>query len=186
MTTVTDLQHLLAGSSHLQLVDVRSAGEFACGHIPGAVNIPLDGLESRLDDLSTDALLVLVCQRGSRAASAAMLLAERRKTTVLEGGTNAWSVAGLPLVKTSTARWALERQVRLIAGLLVLVATLLGLLVDARLYLLAGVVGAGQVFAAVTNFCPMGSLLLRMPWNQASSCGSRQTGTSCGTSSNKT
>jgi rhodanese-related sulfurtransferase len=181
MTTVIDLQHLLAGSSRPQLVDVRSASEFACGHIPGAVNIPLDQLESRVDDLSFDAaLLVLVCQRGSRAASAATLLAGRRKTTVLEGGTSAWSAAGLPLVKISKARWALERQVRLIAGQLVIVATLLGFLVDARLYLLAGVVGAGQVFAAVTDTCPMGSLLLRMPWNRASSRES-QTGTCCGT-----
>jgi rhodanese-related sulfurtransferase len=181
MTTVIDLQQLLASSSQLQLVDVRSAGEFACGHIPGAMNVPLDQLESRIGDLSSVALIVLVCQRGSRAASAATAIGDRRKTTVLEGGTSAWSDAGLPLVQTSKARWALERQVRLIAGLLVIGATLLGLLVDSRLYLFAAIVGAGQVFAAITDICPMGSLLLRMPWNKAGSCESQPTRTCCGT-----
>jgi len=180
MTTVPDLQHLRAGSSKLQLVDVRSAGEFASGHIPGAVNIPLDQLETRVEDLSADALIVLVCQRGSRAGSAATLLAGR-KTAVLEGGTSAWAAAGLPLVQSSAARWALERQVRFIAGLLVMIAIALGLLVDWRLYLLAGLVGAGQVFAALTDICPMGSLLLRMPWNKTRSCDQRQPGACCGT-----
>ncbi|HVP44226.1 MAG TPA: rhodanese-like domain-containing protein [Terriglobales bacterium] len=179
MATVSDLQKLCAGGSRPQIVDVRSAPEFCAGHIPGAVNIPLDQLESRLGDLAADALLVLVCQRGTRAAMAATLLNGCRRSTVLEGGTSAWSDAGLPLVRSVKMRWALERQVRLIAGLLVLTGAVLALLVDPRCLLLSGIVGLGLTFAGLTDICLMASVLTRMPWNRASVSGRPKVVASC-------
>lgn len=77
------------------LVDVRSSTEFASGHIPGAVNIPLDQIEARLDDLHPNLPTILICQSGKRARMAAGLLEPcRRQITVLEGGTEAWIEAG--------------------------------------------------------------------------------------------
>ena len=85
----------------------------------------------------------------------------------------AWAEAGLPVVRGGTGI-PLERQVRIAAGLLVLVGVLLGWLVNPGFYGLSAFVGAGLIYAGVTNRCGMGLLLARMPWNRsqnASSCG---------------
>ena len=151
-----------------QWIDVRSPGEFAAGHIPGAVNIPMDQIEARVDDLLPAAEIVLVCQAGKRARMVAGLLAPcRSDLTVLEGGTTAWAAAGLPLVASVKSRFSLERQVRLTAGLLVLTGVLLSLMVSQHWIYLAAFVGAGLTFAGLTDICPMAGLLIRMPWNRA-------------------
>jgi rhodanese-related sulfurtransferase len=62
---VSELQRNLPGVG--QLVDVRSASEFSAGHIPGAVNIPMDQIEGRLADLRPNVPVVLICQAGKRA-----------------------------------------------------------------------------------------------------------------------
>jgi rhodanese-related sulfurtransferase len=80
-------------------VDVRSGAEFASGHIPGAVNIPMDQIEARLGDLGLNFPIVLVCQSDKRARMTASLLEPcQRQITVLEGGTKAWIEADLPVV----------------------------------------------------------------------------------------
>lgn len=154
-----------------QLIDVRSASEFASGHIPGAVNIPMDQIEARLDDLQADAPLVLICQAGTRARMTASLLEPcQRRLTVLEGGTNAWLQAGLPVVASVKTRWSLERQVRLGAGLLVLTGVVLALTLNVRWLYLAGFVGFGLTLAGLTDICPMAIALGKMPWNGQSQC----------------
>ncbi len=155
----------------LQLIDVRSPSEFASGHIPGAVNIPIEQIEGRLADLEADRQILLVCQSGMRARIAAGMLANCRKNVaVLEGGTAAWIRAGLPVVASVKTRWSLERQVRLGAGLLVLVGVILGVLVSAYWLLLSGFVGMGLTFAGLTDICAMGILLGKMPWNRPRQC----------------
>jgi hypothetical protein len=130
------------------------------------VNIPLEQIEARLDDLIADNALVLLCQGGQRACLAAELLAGHRKdVTVLEGGTKAWIAAGQPVVVSAKTRWSLERQVRLGAGLLVLTGVLLALLVNPAWIYLAGFVGLGLTIAGATDICAMGILLGKMPWN---------------------
>lgn len=165
--------------STLRLIDVRSSSEFAAGHIPAAVNIPMDEIESRIADLNPQSRIVLVCQSGKRAAMTRDLLADHMKNlTVLTGGTSAWQQAGFPLVASTRSRWSLERQVRLGAGLLVLIAVLLGFLVHRGWFELAAFVGAGLVFAGATDFCAMASLLALLPWNRRGSskqsCGCRE------------
>jgi rhodanese-related sulfurtransferase len=151
-----------------QLVDVRSASEFAGGHLAGALNIPLDQVESRLADLDCHRPVVLICKSGLRSTIVCNLLQQLgRPALVLQGGTAAWQQAGFPLVRSVKTRWSLERQVRLIAGLLVATGALLALLVDIRWAFLSGFVGLGLTFAGVTDFCAMGKLLERMPWNRA-------------------
>ena len=154
-----------------QLVDVRSPSEFASGHIPGAVNIPMDQIEARLDDLHAGAPLVLICQAGTRARLTAALLEPcQRHITILEGGTNAWLQAGLPVVASVKTRWSLERQVRLGAGLLVLAGAVLALAVNPNWLYLSAFVGLGLTFAGLTDICPMGIALGKMPWNGRSHC----------------
>lgn len=154
-----------------QLVDVRSASEFASGHIPGAVSIPMDQIEARIGDLHADAPLVLICQAGTRARMTAGLLEPcQREIVVLEGGTNAWMQAGLPIVASVKTRWSLERQVRLGAGLLVLIGAVLALTVSLDWLFLSAFVGLGLTFAGLTDICPMGIALGKMPWNGRSHC----------------
>ncbi len=167
--TVSELRN--HPSPAVLLVDVRSGAEFASGHIPGAVNIPMDQIESRLGDLGLNLLIVLVCQSGKRAQMTAGLLEPcQRQITVLEGGTKAWIEADLPIVVSVKTRWSLERQVRLGAGLLVLTGAILALTVNPRWLFLCGFVGLGLTFAGLTDICAMGIILEKMPWNKLSQC----------------
>ncbi|KAA6458186.1 rhodanese-like domain-containing protein [Acidobacteria bacterium AB60] len=156
----------LAGCS-AQLIDVRSASEFACGHLPGAINIPLEQIEFRTPDLDRARPIVLVCQAGTRARLAARLLQpEFPNLTILLPGTAAWIREGNPAVCCTVSRWALERQVRLVAGLLVIAGVSLGIAVSPWFLIIAALVGCGLTFAGATNLCPMGELLARLPHNR--------------------
>lgn len=88
----------------------------------------------------------------------------------VEGGTLAWEGAGLPVVRGRRVI-SLERQVRIAAGALVVAGVLLGWLVHPAFLGLSAFVGAGLVFAGVTDTCGMGLLLARMPWNRIEKCG---------------
>jgi rhodanese-related sulfurtransferase len=161
-----ELKKILAERREPVLVDVRTASEYAAGHVPGAINIPIEQIEARLDDLSPGSQIVLVCQSGGRARLAAALLKSyRTDVTVLDGGTLAWMNAGFPVVVNTNTRWALERQVRLVAGVIVVVASVLAMAVSPHWGYLAGIVGLGLTFAGLTGICPMASLLCKMPWN---------------------
>ena len=131
----------------------------------------MDQIEARLDDLHASAPLVLICQAGTRARMTATLLEPcQRHITILEGGTNAWLQAGLPVVTSVKTRWSLERQVRLGAGLLVLAGAILALTLNVDWLYLCGFVGLGLTFAGLTDICAMGILLGKMPWNGRSHC----------------
>jgi rhodanese-related sulfurtransferase len=158
-------------SAQAQLIDVRSPSEFASAHIPGAVNIPMDQIESRLADLSSTSPIILICQMGKRARMTAALLDPcRLQISVLDGGTNAWIQAGLPVVTSVKTRWSLERQVRLGAGLLVLTGAALALTVNPRWLFLSAFIGLGLTFAGLTDLCPMAEILGKMPWNARAHC----------------
>ena len=85
---------------------------------------------------------------------------------VVEGGTQAWVAAGLPVVKGSKSAISIERQVRIGAGILVLTGVILGSLIHPAFFGLSAFIGAGLVFAGVTNWCGMGLLLAKAPWNR--------------------
>jgi hypothetical protein len=110
--------------------------------------------------------LVLTCESGKRAEIVAGWLGGR-DVTLLEGGTRAWRNAGYPLIGCAPCRWTIERQVRLIAGLIVLAGTLLAVFINARWIYLAMLVGAGLTFAGLSNICGMGILLAKLSWNAA-------------------
>ncbi len=152
-------------ATHGKLIDVRSAAEFAVGHIPGAVNVPMEQVEMRMADIGSGPVF-LVCEAGTRARIVAGWLEGRQFVSVLSGGTAAWRHAGWPLVACASSRWTLERQVRLTAGLMVFIATLLAVLANLKWVYLAMFVGAGLTFAGATNICGMAVVLARMPWNR--------------------
>lgn len=111
--------------------------------------------------------VVLVCQAGTRAHLAAELLQHHGKhLVILEGGTGAWIKASNPAVCCTASRWALERQVRLIAGLLVILCVALGVTVSPLFLILAAFIGCGLTFVGTTDICPMGEILARLPWNR--------------------
>ena len=157
-----------AANRPAQLVDVRSTTEFAAGHMPGAFNIPLDQIELRMADLAGSGPVVLVCQGGTRSRIALELLAGHdRDLKMLDGGTDAWIKSGHPVIRNTVGRWALERQVRLVAGLLAATGTLLGVTVSLWWLVVPAFVGCGLTFAGVSGICPMGEMLARLPWNRA-------------------
>ncbi|MBI3476103.1 MAG: rhodanese-like domain-containing protein [Acidobacteria bacterium] len=174
--TASSLYSHSNGPAELQWIDVRSATEYSSGHVPRAVNIPMDQIEARLDDLLPNVPVLLICQSGKRARMVAGLLEPCRKdVSVLEGGTAAWRSAGLPLVVNTKSRWSLERQVRLVAGLLILTALLLAAAISPYWLGLAAFVGLGLTFAGATDLCLTAALLLKLPWNRSRSTAVTQT-----------
>jgi hypothetical protein len=127
----------------------------------------MEQVEARTADLGSGPV-VMICEAGTRAAIVANWLDGRQPVSVLSGGTAAWRKAGLPLVACAPCRWTLERQVRLAAGLIVLVASLLAVTLNPRWVYLAMFVGAGLTFAGATDICGMAVVLARMPWNKDS------------------
>ncbi|WP_405495820.1 rhodanese-like domain-containing protein [Streptomyces sp. NBC_00096] len=164
-----------AHSRHAEfvIVDVRTPGEYASGHLPGALNVPLDRIAGSLDELrlaAGDKELLLVCASGTRSENAARTLARHGiAATSLTGGTSSWSAQGHPLDYPAQGRrrvWAMERQVRLTAGAVVLLGLLLGLLVHPAFELLSAAIAAGLVFSALTDTCGMAVVLGRLPFNR--------------------
>jgi len=95
------LQEMASGRNDLLVLDVRSAKEFAEGHLPGAVNISHDELESRLAELDArrDSEVVVYCRSGRRAEIALDLLSKAGfgRLSHLEGDYLAWSAAQRPV-----------------------------------------------------------------------------------------
>jgi len=152
-----------------QLIDVRTPGEFETAHIAGSTNIPLDTLRRNGAAVAaglSGGPVVLVCRSGRRARDAAEALCRAGVSgvTVLDGGVVAWQHAGFA-VERGRPRWELERQVRLVAGLIVL-AAVLGSIAVPWLKWVAAAVGGGLVLAAITDTCALGMLLAKLPYNR--------------------
>lgn len=166
--TARQLLELVERGEQVQLVDVRDPGEFAESHIPSAVNIPMDEAESRIEDLRQREQVVLICQGGARAEMTCGLLAPHHPNVlVLQGGTDAWQEAGLPVVGNRRARLPLMRQVQVVVGPLALAGSLLAVFVNPLWAIVPAVIGAGLTVAGTTGFCGMAKLLGLMPWNRA-------------------
>jgi rhodanese-related sulfurtransferase len=161
----------LAQQHPVDLIDVRTPAEFREVHAPMARNVPLDSLDphavmSQRNGTASQPLYV-ICRTGNRAAKACekFLAAGYTNVVNVEGGTEAWQAAGLPVVRGKKTI-SLERQVRIAAGFLVLLGAVLALVVHPWFAALAGLVGAGLMFAGITDTCGMAMLLARMPWNR--------------------
>ncbi|TLQ47556.1 rhodanese-like domain-containing protein [Streptomyces marianii] len=157
----------------LTVIDVRTPGEYAGGHLPGALNIPLDQIRRALPDIRQAAArgdVLVVCASGARSENACRTLAAHGvASATLSGGTAAWAAEGNELQRpegASRATWSMERQVRFTAGTLVLVGLLLGFLVHPAFLLVSAVIAGGLVFSALTDTCGMAAMLARLPHNR--------------------
>jgi rhodanese-related sulfurtransferase len=164
------LADLRSAGKNVELLDVRTPVEFREVHVDFARNLPLDRLDPQAIQAEREGAagepLYVICRSGSRGKQACEKLAAAGLRVVnVEGGTQAWDAAGLPVVRGKKAI-SLERQVRIVAGCLVLVGAVLAITVHPYFAGLSAFVGAGLMFAGITDTCGMAMLLARMPWNQ--------------------
>lgn len=177
----SELHTIRQNTPGARLLDVRTPAEHARVHVPGVELVPLDKLDA--DQLATqrgiskDEPVYILCHSGTRAKQAAEKLtrAGYNDCQVVEGGTSAWADAGLPVNRGSSRVISLDRQVRITIGTVVVTGVVLGYLVNPAFFLLSGFMGAGLVFAGVTDWCGLAILMAKLPWNQ------RIEGTSCST-----
>jgi rhodanese-related sulfurtransferase len=165
-TTVDEARATL-NSSIGQLIDVREYSEFATEHVAGATLVPLSDFDQNLSQIDRERPVYLMCRSGKRAVQAAERLANLgfKELRVIDGGMQAWAARGYPIERGTNRVWSLERQVRFAAGLIILGGVFLSL-ISPWFILIAGFIGAGLTFSAVTDTCGMGMMLARMPWNQ--------------------
>ena len=173
MNTITphQLNDRLQNGEKLHLLDVRTPSEHAEVHVPGVELVPLDRLDAdglAVKGFARNEPVFLFCRTGSRAKQAAQQLEKSgfSQCHVVEGGTVAWAEAGLPVNRGTTTVMSLERQVRIAAGAIVLAGALLAQFVAPAFIWLSGFVGAGLMFAGITDTCAMGMLISKLPWNQ--------------------
>jgi len=165
------VQALLAGGRGVVIVDVRTPAEYAKVHATGTKSVPLD----QIDPVALAALrkgdepLYVICHSGARAAKACQKLLDAGIANVLsiEGGMVAWEQAGLPVVRGAGKVISLERQVRIAAGILVLIGAVLAWTVHPAFVGLSAFIGAGLMFAGITDTCGLAMVLAKMPWNRA-------------------
>ncbi len=159
------LNEILQQGKPIRLLDVRTPAEYAEIHIEKSDLMPLDRLDSA--SVKSSGSCVLVCRSGKRAEQACQKLktAGCDNLAILEGGVLAWEQAGFPVIRGRKAI-SLERQVRIAAGLMVLTGVVLGTWLHPAFYGLSAFVGAGLTFAGITDWCGMGLLLAKAPWNQ--------------------
>ncbi|MFK0258876.1 rhodanese-like domain-containing protein [Streptomyces sp. NPDC090445] len=167
-----DADQVRSRLDELIVLDVRTPGEYAAGHIPGALNVPLDQLRHALPEIRHAARrgdILAVCASGARSEEACRALAAHGITAAtLAGGTGAWAAGGHALRRpahTPRTAWSMDRQVRLTAGAVVLTGLALGRVRPAFRLASAGVAG-GLVFSALTDTCGMAALLAKLPHNR--------------------
>jgi rhodanese-related sulfurtransferase len=183
MTTITprQLHDRLRQGERLHLIDVRTPAEHAEVHVPDVHLAPLDRLDATrlasVNGFTKDQPLYIFCRTGNRAKQAAEKLEKSgyQQCHVVEGGTMAWAEAGLPVNRGTSKVISLERQVRMAAGAIVLTGVLLAQFANPAFIWLSGFAGAGLLFAGLTDWCGMGMLIAKMPWNQrgVGACGTK-------------
>jgi rhodanese-related sulfurtransferase len=166
---VREIGKMAEDGGECQIIDVREFPEFGNERVQGARLMPLSNFEQHTGDIDRSKPVYLMCRSGNRAKQAAEKLINKGFTdvSVIEGGMTAWGQANLPVIKGESKVWSLERQVRFAAGSLVVLGVLLSVIVHPYFVALSAFVGAGLVFAAVTDTCGMAMMLARMPWNQS-------------------
>jgi rhodanese-related sulfurtransferase len=178
--TPSDLQGLLATGNLPLLLDVRSPGEYQGSHIAGTKLIPLDELDpaafcrERGADCSP---VYVICQSGGRAGRAIQKLeaAGVKGCVLLEGGTQAWIDAGLPVVRGKSHVLPLMRQVQITIGAVSATGALLALVVNPLFSIIPLFMGCGLLMAGITGFCGLAVAMAKMPWNKVNA----QEGSSC-------
>jgi len=171
-----ELSTILEQGGDIRILDVRTPGEFESVHISGSYNVPLDTLGEHAAEIRhhVEETVVVVCRSGARASQAEQRLngAGMANVKVLEGGIAAWEQTlgdQRGQLNRGAPRWDLERQVRLVAGAIVLTGIVVSIWFPAARFL-SGAIGLGLTVAALTNTCAMGMMLSKLPYNRGASC----------------
>jgi len=168
MISPRDALSLLKREPQAKILDVRSAFEFSQMHVEPSVNIPIDMLSAKMNELSqSKQRYIVLCHTGNRAAMAADMLIQSgiHAVKVIEGGIAHWQKEKLPVIK-GEGGISLERQVRIIAGSLVLLGIILSWLLHWAFIFIPVFVSCGLIFAGLTDNCLMGMLLMKLPYNK--------------------
>ena len=100
MISVTELAALLEADATTPVIDVREPHEYAEGHVPDAVLMPLQTVPIRHEELPRDRVVYVVCAVGGRSGQAVAWLNQQGYDTVnVAGGTQDWLAAGLPVAR---------------------------------------------------------------------------------------
>ncbi|WP_420450599.1 rhodanese-like domain-containing protein [Ilumatobacter sp.] len=161
------LRDLLEADPAALVLDVRTGGEFAGVHIPGSRNVPLGSLDERARAVAlVDRPMVVVCRSGERAerARATLTAAGATRLRVLVGGVDGWISSGGEVTRGRSTTWAMDRQIRLVAGSISLVG-IVGSIFVPRAKWLSGAVATGLTFSALSDTCALGAVLARLPYN---------------------
>jgi rhodanese-related sulfurtransferase len=168
----------LAQSGPIEILDVRTPAEFAAAHVPGATLVPLDSLEAGafLRQRASDCTYIyILCQTGIRARKAIEKFhrAGFDGCILVEGGTQAWMDAGLPVIRKSNKTMPLIQQVQITVGVISAAGAAFALAIDPRFAVIPLLMGCGLLFAGFTGTCGLALLLAKMPWNRVRDGGSR-------------
>jgi len=92
---------LIKEKKDLQLIDVRTAAEYAAGHLANAKLIPVQEFAQRLAEIDKSKPVLLYCRSGHRSGNALKILQDNgyKDAKHVEGGINAWQAAGLPATR---------------------------------------------------------------------------------------
>ena len=161
---------LASGDGH-ELLDVRTAPEYASAHVPSAKLMPLHELNVHevLAWHKPGEPIYVLCQAGARAAKAIEQF-ERAgcyDCVLVEGGTQAWIDAGLPVHRGTSTVLPIMRQVQIVVGSLSAVSAILALAVNSWFAAIPLFLGCGLLFAGITGTCGMAIMLAKMPWNRS-------------------
>lgn len=175
--TPRELHRRLAEDRAAELLDVRTPGEFAAAHVPGAKLVPLDDLDPAAFLTSRGAdnrPIYVLCQSGGRACKAVEKFrrAGFENCVLVEGGTQAWLNAGLPVVRSESKTLPLMRQVQITVGFVSAIGAALALVINPGFAVIPLLAGCGLLFAGLTGFCGLALLLAKMPWNRVANCNS--------------
>lgn len=167
------LAELWKNDTALRVIDVRTPGEYASVHAQGAQLEPLHDLDAvrfAAGHPSPDTPVYVLCKSGVRATQAAekLLSAGLAQPIVVEGGTDAWVAAGLPVERRGRKVIPLDRQMRATAGIFIFLGALLALTVHPLFAWIPLLMGVGLFASGITGICPMTGVIARMPWNKGS------------------
>ncbi|MDR4497481.1 MAG: DUF2892 domain-containing protein [Candidatus Scalindua sp.] len=169
--SVPEVINLVRAGGAASVIDVRTEAEFESEHIEGSHLLPLDKIEEKSDEVrAVPAPRLLLCQSGNRASMAKSRLEKLNVAglSVIKGGIVSYKEAGGETLR-GKLRISLERQVRIASGSLVLLGLVTGFYIHPAFLILSGFAGGGLIFAGITDYCGLGILLSKMPWNRYSS-----------------
>jgi glyoxylase-like metal-dependent hydrolase (beta-lactamase superfamily II)/rhodanese-related sulfurtransferase len=168
MISPQEVLELVKKDPQIKLLDVRSLMEYNEVHIKDSIHIPMDTLSNRIGELGQSGQnYIVLCLSGVRSSMVAEMLLQSgiNAAKVMDGGIGRWQKEKLPVIK-GQGGISLERQVRIIAGSLVLAGIIMAWLIYWAFIFISVFVGSGLVYAGLTDNCMMGMLLMKLPYNK--------------------